>query len=746
MSARPVTQTMLDECSREPIHIPGAIQPHGALLTLRLADLAVQQASANGAAWFGSPVEALVGRPLAEALPELHVALIGRLPEAGQALTLVEPVRLAGRALAITLRRQGDLLIVEVEPDDHGGRSWDALAILGGVVEDAAAIASVEALAERAAAGVHAITAYDRVMVYRFDPDGHGEVIAEAVNPGVDRFLGLRYPASDVPVQARAIFQRIRVRVIADSAAGAVPLIPRDDPIAGAPLDLGDCVLRAVSPVHLEYLRNMGVAASLTAAITVDGRLWGLLACHHLAQRPAGHALRAQVDLVAQVLAGRLAELDHRRRTAAQIEADRVQRELLAGFGLDLAADWTLALMRPDRVLPLVGATGAVLATGGAILTAGAVPPPRHVERLLEVVLAHGDDVFATDSLPRLVEGFADQAAVASGCLAVRLDPERRDVLLWLRPEQVRTVTWGGDPRKPVSRTPDEPQRLHPRTSFAAWRELVYQRSRDWTIEERATAQAIQQHLRLVVHRLYEVKRALEHSNRELTEFAHAAAHDLQEPLRTIGSCCDYLAKHLDTHVQACGRPLSAPILEFLGLARDGARRGQALVGDLLDYARLEHGAPAMERVALDRALADATAALAQAIAESDARIDHEPLPPVVGNRRQLTQLLQNLLGNAIKYRGSEAPRVRVAAQRRAGGWELTVADNGIGIPEGDRERIFTIFTRLHGRSRYPGTGVGLALCRKIAALHGGRIWAESEPGRGSVFHVVLADQEEHRA
>jgi chemotaxis family two-component system sensor kinase Cph1 len=343
-----------------------------------------------------------------------------------------------------------------------------------------------------------------------------------------------------------------------------------------------------------------------------------------------------------------------------------------------------------------------------------------------------------------MIEGFADYAEVASGCLAVRLDPQRRDVLLWLRPEQVRTVTWGGDPRKPVATgSPEAPRRLHPRTSFAAWQEQVYQRSRDWTIEDRAAAQAIQQHLRLVVHRVYEVKRALQRSNRELTEFAHAASHDLQEPLRTIAGCCEHLAKHLKVHVEACGQPLSASITQFLSLAQDGAKRGKALVADLLDFAQLEHAAPAMERVLLDAALADATAALAQTIADNGARIQAEPLPPVMGNRRQLTQLLQNLIGNAIKYRGTATPEVRVSALRRAGGWQLTVADNGIGIRPEDHERIFTIFTRLHGRSHYPGTGVGLALCRKIATLHGGRIWVESEAGRGSAFHVVLADPEQ---
>ena len=230
---------------------------------------------------------------------------------------------------------------------------------------------------------------------------------------------------------------------------------------------------------------------------------------------------------------------------------------------------------------------------------------------------------------------------------------------------------------------------------------------------------------------LVEQQAELERSNRELEQFAYVASHDLQEPLRMVASYVQLLER------EYAGK-LGEEADEFIGFAVDGAKRMQALIQDLLTYSRVGRGQAPTQPTDLDDAFDRALANLHAAIEESGAAISAEPLPTVVADASQMTQLLQNLIGKALKFHGTEPVEVRVGAERHNGQWTFGVADNGIGIDPKHAERIFAIFQRLHTREEYPGTGIGLALCRKIVERHGGRIWVESEPGRGTTFRFTL--------
>jgi PAS domain S-box-containing protein len=223
----------------------------------------------------------------------------------------------------------------------------------------------------------------------------------------------------------------------------------------------------------------------------------------------------------------------------------------------------------------------------------------------------------------------------------------------------------------------------------------------------------------------------LQRTNAELQDFAYTASHDLNEPLRTMTSYLGLLERRAARGLDPQGR-------ELLGHATDGARRMRALIDDLLQYSRVANEPARREPVDLAAVLADVLDVLRPAIDEAGARIQASAMPTLEAERSQMAQLLQNLLANAIKFRGSRAPVVRVDAREGPGTWVLTVTDNGIGIAEADRERVFTMFTRLHDREQYAGTGIGLAICRRIAERHGGRIWVESTLGEGSVFYVLI--------
>jgi light-regulated signal transduction histidine kinase (bacteriophytochrome) len=226
----------------------------------------------------------------------------------------------------------------------------------------------------------------------------------------------------------------------------------------------------------------------------------------------------------------------------------------------------------------------------------------------------------------------------------------------------------------------------------------------------------------------------LEQSNAELQQFAYVASHDLQEPLRMVVSFLELLKRRY------VGK-LDHEADEFIQFAVDGGLRMQQLIQDLLRYSRTGSRELAVELVDSGEVLDEAMVGLGPAIADSKARVMHGDLPHVQADRVQLGQLFQNLIANGIKFHGDAAPRVEVGAERAAGGWVFSVRDNGIGIPPDQMDRIFRVFQRLHSQSEYPGSGIGLAICKRIVERHGGRIWVDSMPGKGTTFFFTIPDR-----
>ena len=475
------------DCDREPIHVPGAIQPHGVLAAMT-PDWRFSHVSANIASFSGRPLDDWLGRPVdgvitSDAFHALRnqIAMLHG-PDAIQ--RLFDVALIAGRpAFDVALHRSGDGIIMEAEPAVTDER--EAAALVRAMVARLKHSADMQSFLRDGARHVQALTGFDRVMVYRFDAAGDGEVIAEAVRGRQESYLGLHYPASDVPRQARMLYLRCPFRIIADVSATPVPVLALPDD-AEQPLDQTLSVLRAVSPVHIAYLRNMGVAASLSISIIVEGRLWGLFACHHQSARLPSFAYRTAAELFGEMFSMMLEGRQRRIAAEYQARADALATLLIAEMEHD---DELLA--NPSRVCELIcdtiPADGVAIQIDGRVTFDGATPDEAQCLALTAFLAGRGSHgAFATDTLGKLFPAAQSYADRAVGCMAIPLVRSRRDYVLLFRGEWIRTVQWAGNPTKSASDA-----KLGPRESFAAWSDLVRGHCKPFTPDEHHAGETI---------------------------------------------------------------------------------------------------------------------------------------------------------------------------------------------------------------------------------------------------------------
>jgi chemotaxis family two-component system sensor kinase Cph1 len=478
----------IESCAREPIHIPGAIQPHGVLLVLSVPNLQIMQVSENCDLILGIPTEFLLGKGLSSFLDAAQMA---RVQFALQAADPAEnnPVRLellsrheAGRLDGVVHSHDG-LYILELEPSLPPQQSYflDFYRNIAKCTDRLYAAQSMRAVLNEAANGVRQITGFDRVMIYRFMENGDGEVLAESKRSDVEPYLGLRYPASDIPEQARQLYLLSPIRNIPEVPYTPVPLLPAINPETRRPADLSYASLRSVSPVHCEYLMNMGVAASMSVSIVRDGKLWGLVACHHLSPKFLSYEVRRACCFVGQVLAGEIG-----RREAAEESAFAMRATMMQARFLELVAApssgalFDLTHSNPT-LLDYLPAGGAAVVIADKVQSCGATPSDGEVLSLMKRLRSAGaPNTFFTNCLRNHFAAFETMAHTASGVIALEVSREPSSYIFFFRPEVTQTVTWGGDPAKAVV-AKENGFRLSPRKSFAAWKEKSRATALPWT-------------------------------------------------------------------------------------------------------------------------------------------------------------------------------------------------------------------------------------------------------------------------
>ncbi len=555
----------LTNCDREPIEIPGRIQSFGFLLAFT-ADWMVSRASANVGAFIGREPAALLGKPIAGIFAEEAIHTIRnrmamlRGADAVERLFAVELIAGGGR-FDLAVHFAGDIVILEAEPAT--GDDIEAATLVRSMVTRLGQTEGLTAFYREGARQVRALTGFDRVMVYRFDHDGAGEVIAEAVRPGVDSFLGLNYPASDIPAQARALYLRNIFRVIADVRSETVAVLPTLDP-RGKPLDMSLAVMRAVSPIHIEFLRNMGVEASLSISITVEGKLWGLFACHNNAPRLPGVAHRGAAELFGQMFSMMLESRERREVANYETRARGVADRLMAAVAQD-AEVLTDAVWLGEIITDTIPSDGVGVYINGALSLSGLTPGRAEFEEIVTTLnQVAASAVFATDSILSILPAAAAYSDRAAGLVAIPLSRSPRDYVVLFRSERLRAVRWAGNPEKPLELGPNG-ARLTPRKSFETWSELVKGKAIPFTTAELRVAETLRTALLEVVLRLADSasddrRRAHEQQELLIAELNHRVRNILSlirgliSQTRDTALSPELFVETLDDRIQALAR------------------------------------------------------------------------------------------------------------------------------------------------------------------------------------------------
>lgn len=753
----------ITNCDSEPIQTPGCIQAHGALLVLRKHDLTVLQASENLVELLGIEANQVLMQSVGVAIGEegedrLRTFLATEPTERNPLYVLTLPERGDAPPLDLIVHCIDGLVVVEfdatrrsniVEPDYYS--------LVKKTVARLQAAENLQSFCNLAVSEFRTLTDFDRVMVYRFHADYHGEVVAESKRDDLPSWLGLHYPAEDIPKPARDIFTKIWVRPIPDIDGGLAELVPLVNSETGKPLDMTYCALRGPSVMYTEYLRNMHVTAGLTMPIRRDEELWGLIACHHYAgPKPVPYQVRAACEFLAQVVSLQYRAAEDREHFHYRLKLDGIHQQLVA----QAAQEGGLAAMTDGKPALLDG-----LAAGGAALyhreqwwRVGKTPTEAQLDGLGEWLIGRPEfessshPLYFTDTLSRDYAPAADFAEVASGLLAVSLSRGHRNLLLWFRPESIQTVNWGGNPHeKPTVPGPHGP-RLTPRTSFELFAESVKGRSLPWhAIEVEAAARLRLLVMDLVIsraERLADLNADLERSNEELDAFAYVASHDLKEPLRGIHKYAHQLLENAAIAVEEPRQKLES--LMRLTIRMD------SLLDSLLHFSRVGRAALQLEEIDLNELLAEAQEMVGSRLIEGRVEfIIPRKLPSAQCDRVRMREVFVNLLSNALKYSDKPVKRIEIGCVEShepkpvcppdvVGHAIYYVRDNGIGIQPKHNEQVFKMFKRLHGRDEYGGgTGAGLTIVKKLIERHRGRVWLESTPGVGTTFYFSLPPADE---
>lgn len=758
-SGNEMARVDLSACDREPIHIIGSIQPFGALVAADEATLQITHASANCDDCLGAPAQQLVGSPLAALIGEAGVESLLRHELDPNPPAVLQPwfVELDGpdgapvRHECLPHRHAGAIIIEFLQPDEGPAEIWQQGGLRQRIVSELIKPDNVEELGSLAAGFVREITGFDRVMIYRFAEDKHGKVIAESTSRP-DSFMDMHYPASDIPEPARRHFTLNLIRAISDINAEPVPVLGLGGEVAGAaavrPLDLTYSKLRGVAPVHIEYLNNMGVGASMSISLVSNNELWGLVACHHYGPLHLSSSCIRFCEMLGGTVSALLQNLENTNLLERSIEAER------AAYGIETEARGGIDLHRlvagkADVMMRLLNASGLVLRADGRMSRHGKLPEELPDFALLAPNGSEG--VATTDQLGASIPLTQAQTRDMAGVAYVELSEDGADWAVFVREQFEHSIRWAGKPEKVETAGVDGVKRLSPRGSFALWRQERRGMSRPFSVIDREVLRILRRVLlalnslnreraAIAAQKQAEAEKArlqmalLDAGRRSsMGELAGALAHELNQPLAAVTNYVNACRQEMRNYGLNVPEQLDALISEAVAESSRAANLVRRLrnfisTGELIrEHTDLED----VVQHAAELALVSWEGSTDSV--ELDITFD-DGCRKVYMDALQIGQVVLNLVRNSLAaLEAAGGGHVLIHARCEAGGIAVSVRDDGSGVSPEIAGTMFEPFQS----SKVDGMGIGLSLSRSIVEAHGGRIWHQpADRGTEIIFFL----------
>jgi light-regulated signal transduction histidine kinase (bacteriophytochrome) len=731
----------LTNCDKEPIHIPGFIQSHGFLLVVHESSQIIEKCSDNTLKYLEQVPSSILGKALESLFEVSTFSLIRDLLSIGNRTSNYDaqnPANLVlnGISCDLIIHKSDRLILLEFEERASMVNPLAIQQAMSAALTRIQSANSTEQLLEQVAGLVKGISGYDRVMIYQFHPDGHGEVIVEKKENHLESFLHYHYPASDIPVQARELYKINLVRLIADVNTQPAAILGLDSE-AVAPLDLTHSVLRAVSPMHIQYLKNMGVISSFSISLIYNKVLWGLVACHNYALKPnLDYQSRVACRFIGQLFSASLEfrmEEDVKDQTMGFTSAVMKLHDQMSGQP-NIAGALTDPLI---NVLSINNAKSAAIFYEQEWHILGKTPDQEYLNDLQAWLAANRTGpVFHTTRLTHFLPA-ETYTNLGSGLLAIALSPGWSEMICWFKPEYIQSVIWAGDPDKPVEVNPEGPEGLSPRRSFQQWRSEIRFTSEAWTTAEINTAGMLKDYVIQVIYKktseIRNLNEMLRKAYDELDTFTYTISHDLRSPLSAIKNYTELFLEEYQGKLPAEG-------VFLLNKVVNRADKMETLIQDVLAYTKVGRTGIDLSRVWMKPLLEDIREQMMASAKNKAVKIIVKETVDIYGDKTMIMQLFQNLVGNAVKYSSDrENPVITVSTFDEKNGYVIyKITDNGIGFDIADADKIFELFHRVDNARHIEGSGIGLAIVKRIVEKNGGTIWVESVINEGSIFNVRL--------
>ncbi|MGV8878654.1 MAG: ATP-binding protein [Sphingobacteriaceae bacterium] len=730
----------LTNCDQEPIHIPGKIQCHGFLIATDQYHK-ITFCSENISKFLPLSAKLLLDQSLAfledyfeNSAPAGYLIQLMNLGSINNIFGSFNPyaIKIQKQAFNLIISVSGNQYLLEFEPE-YSDLNSDILRVISDSLSQMMADSDISRLLTNAAVQIKNIIGYDRVMIYKFHEDGHGEVVAEEKENILNTWMGLHYPASDIPKQARDLYKINLTRLISDVQTDPSPIATM---VNGNlyPLDLTYSVLRAVSPIHIQYLKNMGVASSFSISLISHGELWGLIACHNYTPRFINYKERESAKLIGQVLSS---ALSFRQQEEDLAKSNRLKEAVVAlGKGLIRNDKIEKTLFDyPITLLDAVDASGVLLSFENKFYTTGITPDESFLAEIVDWLGENmANQLYESSNFPGEFPAAFWFTGSASGLLACRLSKELKEYMIWFRPEIFEKVKWAGNPDKPMEYNSDGILHMTPRKSFESWSQTVRFTSAPWSAEDIKSAMLIREEVAFAIARkameIRILNEKLEVAYEELNSFSYTISHDLKSPLTCIKSYGQLLAR--EPNLTERGQL----VLDRLLLSTEKMKN---MIGEVLQYSQVGQNKTPPAIVNMEKLLQNLKEELLAANHLESLEIEIDNPLEIYGDETMVMQVFSNLIGNAVKYSSRTiSPYINVSCKQIGDCIQYSISDNGIGIRAIDQENIFDLFKRSDEVSEYEGTGVGLSIVKKIMEKHDGRLWVESDGKTGTTFYVTF--------